>query len=189
MPENSQSDLSFQPATQGYSFSASPTPPADPTKPQLDQTQKKKKNFFPALLLGFILLIIVAMSLLILDYFKVISLSALMPYKITNLIRATQPANANYNTKTGFWTIDGTFYQYDNEKIKVRMGYLKIMDFVYTANSYYLTPDTQAQKHLLLSFKTGTLFDLDQKANLEKKVRIEYKKENNVNNIIRITLY
>jgi len=97
MPDNSQSELSYQPAVKGYSFSANPVTPAEPekqTKPERSGDPKseavgkilseaksspaglnKKTNPFILLFVEILgLLFVFAVFLLTLNYFKIISL-------------------------------------------------------------------------------------------------------------------
>jgi hypothetical protein len=79
MPDNSQSELSYQPATKAHAFATSPLPkPVDPTS-----GQKKKPNVFLLLALetaGLITVFIVL--LLILNYFNIISISSIYPNQL-----------------------------------------------------------------------------------------------------------
>lgn len=63
------------------------------------------------------------------------------------------------------------------------------MDFVYRASSLFLKSERPPGKTIQAGFQTGTLFDLDQKGNLGKTIEVEYKIENKINYIDRITLY
>jgi hypothetical protein len=103
MPDLAQQDMSYQPTTKAYSFSTSPVPPANSGS---EQEPKGKTN--PFLLLAFEILgliFVFVVFLLILNYFKVISLSTFLPKSVItsktthpippNNADATPPSNAS----------------------------------------------------------------------------------------------
>ena len=63
------------------------------------------------------------------------------------------------------------------------------MDFVYKTDSLFLKSDLPINNTQQSEFQVGTLFDLDQKENLGKKIKIDYKIENNISYIKSLTLY
>jgi hypothetical protein len=125
--------------------------------------------------------------LLILNYFQIISIFSFIPKQNTINHQTTQSNGPTYDSKTGFWTIKGTFSQYNNEKIKVGTGFLTNIDFVYRTGSFFLIPNNPNNANPY-PFQTGTLFDLDQKANLGKKVKVDYTTENKINYIYSIEI-
>lgn len=195
MPDTAQQDIAYQPATKAYAFSANQAvpPPAPQPKPEPEQKPPRKPiswNFLPILLgeiAGLILIFLIFLG--VFNFFNVISLSTIYPKQLGFLPHLTQFFPPTYDAKNKVWTAEGTFYQYNNEKIKVKTGLFKTMNFVYTTSSLFLTPNAQTNDTQQLPFQTGTLFDLDQKQNLGKTVKIDYKVENAVNYIETITLY
>jgi hypothetical protein len=166
-------------------------PPPDPQpKPEPEQKPPRKPinwNFLPILLgeiAGLILIFLVFLG--VLNYFRIISLSN---YISTKLPQATQAVTPTYDSKLGLWTIKGTFYQYNNEKIKIKTGFLKTVDFVYKTDSMFLKSNLTVIDAKPSGIQAGTLFDLDQKENLGKTVKVEYKIENKINYISSIILY
>jgi hypothetical protein len=185
MPDIAQQDIAYQPATKGYSFSTNSAVPS-----QQETNPKKKNNIFVLLIIELLSLAAVfVVFLLVLNYFQIISIFSFIPKQNTINHQTTQSNGPTYDSKTGFWTIKGTFSQYNNEKIKVKTGLFSSADFVYRIDSLFLNSNLSVNNAQPPDFKGGTLFDLDQKENLGKTVKVEYKTENKVNYINTITLY
>lgn len=172
MSDNSQSELSYQPATKAYSFSAAPTPPAGgPAEP------KKKTNIFVLLffeILGLIAVFVV--FLLILNYFKIISLSNLLPNQLVNALQTNQSSAPTLDSKTGLWTAKGTFYGYNQYIIKIRING-QVMDFQWASdtNGALLYQSAKNLSDPNYSPAPYTLYDVEQSQTLGKAVIVQYK--------------
>lgn len=194
MPENSQSTpLTYQPAVKGYSFKSNlPHLPAEPEQKieqseiqrQQDKTPPKGTN--PLLLLAleiFGLTAIFIIFLLILNFFKVISLQNTVPTQVSQSI-------ASYNAKTGLWTAQGTFSGYDEYTVKIKIGVIT-ENFQWTedksnASFYNSEADLANTKYAPIIY---SLFDLEQTQNLGKKVIIQYKTTNNQKTIENLKIF
>jgi hypothetical protein len=198
MPDNSQSDLSFQPATKAYAFPATPVvPPATP-QPEPEPEQKLKsprkpinwKPFF--LLLGVItsLTLVFLIFLGALNYLRVISLSGIYPNQLGWLPQITQPPAPTYNSYDSLWTANGTFYGYNNYALKITINN-QVKDFQWSnGNSAAVLYGSETDLGDPNALSTHyTLFDLEQNQNLGKKIIIEYKIENGKNVINNLNLF
>lgn len=183
MSDIAQQDIAYQPATKAYAFS---TNPSAPDNSKLPRKPMSWKPFF--LFLGVIasLTLVFIIFLGVLNYFRIVSLSADYPKQLGALPQVTAPS---YNPEAHSWTMIGTFSQYDNEKIKIKTGPFSAMDFVYRVDSLLMKSDLPVDKTQTSDLQAGTLFDLDQQTNLGKTVKIEYITESKVNYIYMITLY
>jgi hypothetical protein len=189
MSDIAQQDIAYQPTTKAYSLPPNQVVPSNP-EPELEPKPKGKPNVFVLLILEILgLLVVFTVFLLVLNYFRIISLSNFTPNRLINLPQLTQSSTPSYDPQAGIWSIKGVFYQYNDEKIKVRTGFFKIMDFVYKTDSLFLKSSLPINNTQQSAFQAGTLFDLDQKENLGKNVSVDYKIENNINYVNTITLY
>lgn len=189
MPDNTIENTTSQPPVEAYAPLISPVLPTMTPQPQ---QKPKKPNVFILLTLEVLgLLAVFIIFLLALNYFKVISLSGFIPNQPTNISQTTQTPAPAFDPKTNLWTAKGTLYQYNDEKLKVKIGSSKIIDLVYNTNSLGYLYKSQAD----IDNPSGvppmlyTLFDIDQKTNLGTHIQVEYKIENGVNTITRIILY
>jgi len=76
MPNNSQQDIAFQPATKGYSFST------NPSSPEIEERKKRNKAIILLLLEILGLVAVFVVFLLILNFFNIISLSKIYPNQL-----------------------------------------------------------------------------------------------------------
>jgi hypothetical protein len=92
MPENTQAELSYQPAVKGYAFqNTAPSP-----KMEQEPKPKRKINAFAALVLeisGLIILFIIV--LLLLNFFNILSLSKIYPKTFSWLPHLSQPQSTS----------------------------------------------------------------------------------------------
>jgi len=187
MPDIAQQDMSYQPATKGYSFSTNPAAPVNPKLP------RKPINWnFLLVLLGEItgLILIFLVILGVLNYFNIISLSKIYPNQLGWLPQATQSAGPTYDSKTSLWTANGTFYGYNQYVIQIKIN-SKITNFQWidnnsTAALFNSAKDIGSLNYVPTSY---TLFDLEQSQTLGKKVIIQYEIQNGKNVIDSLNLF
>ncbi len=174
MPDSIQ-DITFQPKTEGFSYS-------NKSNNSPKQNSSRITKFLITLLLATIFPVIIFLIFLgILNYFNVIALNSASP--VTKNLPKSPPSGPKYNVDAKTWTVKGTLSQYNNEKIKVKVGIINTMDLTYNSDSIFLKSDKSNETQL------GTLYDLDQKANLNKNVEVEYKTVNKINYINKIMVY
>ncbi len=179
MPET-QPDINFQPKQQAYAFSSKETE----SKQKSENQKKHLRTIFTVIFGIFLIFFFFSLVFITLNYFRIISLSQITPaMKILPQTASTLPT---YNASNKTWTIKGTLYQYDNEKIKIKISLFKIMDFIYDLNSYMEIKTSMKDG---ANPQVGTLYDLDQKQNLSKNVEVEYYIQNKTNIISKLTLY
>nr|MBI5455702.1 hypothetical protein [Candidatus Levybacteria bacterium] len=173
MPENSlNQNINFQPKVQSYAYS----------NPNSNINLKKEPNFLFILtfeILGFLLLFFAL--LIILNYFRIISLSNIAPVaeKLPIALSPTPTPAPNYNTESKSFTIDAVFYGYNNYEIKVKY-YNQIITLQFNPGEsvFYTQVDSKVQIPRFFS-------DLEQEKNIGKKINVQYVKNDKENNIIQ----
>jgi hypothetical protein len=105
MPENSQSALSYQPVTKGYSYRSKEASPAsvEGPKPKQKAPEQKPEGTNPFLLLTLEVLGLVALFIvfvLVLNFFNIISLSSIYPKTLGLLPHLNQKQQTATNAKT-----------------------------------------------------------------------------------------
>lgn len=176
MPDETLSDINYQPKTEGFSY-------INPKK-----QNGKKPNIFITLLFGIIgFLILFSIFLGLLNYFKVISLPSVTPFTIL-LPQKTPPPKPIYNSQTNNWTLEGTLYGYDNYILKVKF-YNQIINFQFnpSESSYFIS--SNSSKNVENTQILGIFSDLETKENIGRKVNVQYRTENKINILEIITLY
>ncbi len=135
---------------------------------------KPKTPLFLKLLYLFIgttsALLLVGGFLYLLNFFNVISLTPFIPKTVENTISP----NATYNPVDNLYHIKGIFYQFNNEKIKIKIGPVSFIDLIYTDESNFLISVKNINNTQDIDFNLGTLFDLDKNNNLGKDVEVSY---------------
>ena len=195
MPDIAQQDMSYQPATKAYSFSANQAvpPPAPQPKPEPEQKPPRKPinwNFLPVLLgeiTGLILIFLIFLG--VLNYFRIISLSKIYPNQLGWLPQASQPPAPTYDSKTKTWSAKGTFYGYNQRVIQIKINN-KITNFQWTdSNSTAVLFNSEKDIGSLNLVPTSyTLFDLEQNQTLGKKVIVQYEIQNGKNVISSLAI-
>lgn len=193
MPNTTENkDIQYQPPTKGYSYS-NPNPNGNP---------KKRLNIFFTLGLETIgLLFLFFLFLAVSNYFNILSLSALYPNQLGFLPQkksSTQqqksiPADTEapvFLPQRNSWVANGTLYSYNDNQIEIKVGKKIVkLEFSYQNSAFYKsetafsTDSTQSATTMLTI--PHTLYDLDQKENLGKKVNVRYVAEKRGGNIIQ----
>lgn len=191
MPEATlNQDIEFQPKTQGYSFSR---------LPDEKRKSKIKTNIFITLFLVLpLLLILLILSLTVLNYFGIISLSTIspifnnLPKSQTVIQTAKQEIKPNNIAGTNQYELEGTLEKYDQNFIYIKL-YRKIITIEYIPNSqFYFTKTITNNKTATPASETITTIDFPSnilsKENIGKKVSVQYIIENNQNTLQTLTL-
>ena len=215
MPEPAKNqDIEFQPPVQGYSYSSSnPIPKSQTTvNPVLENPSSKKKSgkilntiftliFF---ILGVFLLFLIFLG--ILNYLNILPFSAAYPNQLGWLPHRTsstqQEKSAQTDTATpvfspqrNSWMAKGTLYRYNDNQIEIKVGEKIIKLEFSSANSmFYKSVTLLLGSNSITNAATTnpipyTLYDLDQKENLGKKMEVYYTTDTTGKNTIQtITL-
>ena len=189
MPEPvQQKDIDYQPEQKVYSFSRIP------------QEKEKRKNslntiftLFFALLTFFLLFFV---SIAILNYFRVISLSSIVPLakKLPVAISQTPPPPPAYDKENNSWSFDGTLYSYNKYVLKIKYyNQIITLQFIPGESRFFTQIGSEIQpvgsESAEITQILGFLSDLEQEKNIGKKVSVVYTKDKNGSNIIQtITL-
>ena len=178
MPNTAQSDIAYQPAQKGFSYTNSaPTPESSEPK------EKKPNVILPLILEIFTLIVVFLVFLGVLNYFRIISLSfvspklAFLPQKQTQIftpeIVSTDESGAiTYKTT-------GTFYSYNKYVISIKYN-TQILNFQWNNKSRIFLVDKTGKQ-----VNTSFLSDLESSKNLGKKITIEFTTDTNGNYIIQ----
>jgi cytoskeletal protein RodZ len=187
MQETTQTpEISNQPPIQNYTFST--------IKPQRKSSLKK---VFILILAAFCFFVLILGLLLVLNYFSIISLNSVNQTVINNnLTTNSNRQNTEqpiYLPESKTWKANGTLYMYNDNQIGIKTG-VKIINLEFSSvNSMFYkqisilvgntTPSATIQN------TPFTLYELDQKVNLGKKVEVLYIQDKSGKNIIQtITL-
>jgi len=188
MSDIAQQDIAYQPTTKAYSLPPNQVVPSNP-EPELEPKPKGKPNVFVLLILEILgLLVVFAVFLLVLNYFRIISLPNFIPAQLEKLPQATQPPAPTYDSKLGLWTAKGTFYGYNNYTLKITINN-QVTNFQWansTAALYGSEKNFSDQNYTPTPY---TLYDLEQNQNLGKKVIIQYEIQNGKNVIDSLNLF
>ncbi|HYM65438.1 MAG TPA: hypothetical protein VES68_03065 [Candidatus Sulfotelmatobacter sp.] len=179
MPDQVQSDINFQPKTEGYSFSSD----SQPKKPS------KLLSTFITLLFGiFAFLFIFLLVLGVLNYFKLLSLSKLSPVANKLPVAPTPIPTPIYDKESQSYSLEGTLYEYNDYTVKVKY-YNQIKTFIFDPNkSFYAiqndSKDTTATRSAGVQ-NIGVFSDLENEKNIGKQVTVDYTIDNQGKSIIQ----
>ena len=136
------------------------------------------------------LLIIFVLFLLVLNYFKIVSLSGLFPNQLGKLPQTAQTIAPTYDSKLSLWSTKGTFYGYNQHIIQIKINN-QITNFQWAdGNSkaaFYGSANDLSNPNY--SPTIYTLYDLEQNQNFGKKVIVQYTINNGTNIIANLSLF
>ncbi len=193
MPKSVQNkDIEYQPPVQRYSYSYS--------SPGLQKILIKKSNtfFILSVFIGLFFLIIILLG--ILNFFNVLPLSTIFPKQLGFLPHISKANNTAepkpvFLPATNSWVAQGTLYRYNDNQIEVKVGKTIVKLEFSSQNSMFYKSQTLLGTNSTQSATTTniipyTLYDLDQKENLNKTVEVRYFVDKSGKNIIQtITLF
>lgn len=187
MQDEIKSDIDFQPETKEYSYSNSP------------KGKEKKSNIFLTLLIEiFTLLFLFFVFLAVLNYFNILSLSALYPNQLGFLPHRAglnqQQKNTQLDTaapvflpKRNSWLANGTLYSYNDNQIEIKVGKKIVkLEFSSAESMFYksfTTLDPKSGSNTV--FIPDTLYELEKKENIGKKVEVFYTQDKSGKNTIQ----